>query len=416
MEFRQECFLFELPYDARLASGLVIHRKDDPDADRERGWSRFDLPLWLAREGLPGEPFLDMSGTEESMRSTTLFFGSGDRPGNDPFDFVSEAWPAVFEQQLQEHPWPMRLLYYQPVLWLREHLPGPLGVEAKPRRRHSVVKAVRIASKPAQVSDDWALDQLRSAHKHLREYLAAATTVHGDPELRPVTLQDLPFMVFGYGSDLPRDHRQSVTIERRTYLIHERNIDRPRQPIGQAETDVAMWVSAAADNPMFRVMVFLTSAHQAAYRGEFTHAVVDAGTSVEMLMAAAFRFTAPEHGYSSTKVQNVLEKSGFKNLLVDHCAGLFGYGQDLDRSSDPLGVWWQTGYELRNRVVHTGEEPTEDETLDAVKAADALFRDLGNRLMADSKVEPKLPQIPLDLRRRAEAERTAITNRFGPHA
>lgn len=416
MEFRQECFLFELPYDSRLTSGLAIHRKDDPDADREEEWSDFDLRLWLAREGLPGAPLLDMESTGESMCSTTLIFSNGDRPGEDPFDFVRTAWPGVFRQQPQDHPWPRRLLYYGPVVRLRKHLPGRLGIEPKPRRRHSVVKAVRIAPRPPQVSDEWALEQLRSAHRHLREYLAAAATVHGDPELRPVTLQDLPFMVFGYGSDVPRDHHQSGAVERKTYLIHERNIDRPRQPIGQAEADVAMWVSAAAENPMFRVMVFLTSAHQAAYRGEFTHAVVDAGTSVEMLMAAAFRFAAPEHGYSGKKMQNVLATTGFKNLLIDHCAGLFGYAKDLDRSSDALGVWWQTGYELRNRVVHAGEEPTEDETLDAVKAAEALFRDLGNRLMADPKVEPKLPQIPVDLRRRAEAERTAITNRFGPLA
>jgi hypothetical protein len=356
VDLRQECFLFELPYDARLNLGLMISLQDDPNAQREQGWADFDLQSWLAREN-PGAPLLNVEGTE-SMLGTTLIVSEADRPGNDPLEFVRLAWPDVFRQQLREHPWPRRLLYYRPVVWLREHLPGRLGIGGGTPRYHTVLKAVRIAPKPGVLSDAWRLEQLRSAHNHLRTYLAAATTEHGDPELRPITIQDLPAMVLGYGSDIPHDPVQAVSLDRWMYLVHERIIDRPRAPIGQAAEKVALRVAAAADNPMFRVMVFLTSSHQAAYRGEFTHAVVDAGTSVEMLMAAAFQFSAPEHGYSNQKVANVLGKSGLKTLLVDHCARLFGYDKDLENSNDALGSWWQTGYELRNRVVHAGQEPS----------------------------------------------------------
>jgi hypothetical protein len=414
MDLRQECFLFELPYDARLNLGLMIRLQDDPNAQREQGWADFDLQSWLAREN-PGAPLLNVEATA-SMLGTTLIFSEADRPGNDPFEFVTRAWAEIFQRSRRAHPWPRRLLYYRRVIWLREHLPGRLGFGQRTPRYHTVVKAVRIAPKPEPLSDEWRLEQLRSAHKHLRVYLAAAATEHGDPELRPVTIEDLPAMVFGYGTDVPHDASDQVAVEQRTYVVHERSIDRPRAPLGPAEEQVAMWVSAAADNPMFRVMVFLTSAHQAQYRGEFTHAVVDAGTSIEMLMAAAFQFAAPEQGYDDQKVANILENPSLRNLLEHHCAPLFGYDPDLEHSRDALGDWWQTGYALRNRVVHSGEEPTEDETHDAVWAADTLFRELGDRLRADPQVSPKLPQLPPALVQQAQAETQARHTEFGPHA
>jgi hypothetical protein len=70
MKFRQEHFLFELPYDARLNPGFVNHVKDDPNGTREPDWQTFDLQAWLG---------LDSPPASGSMCSTTLMFSVSQR-------------------------------------------------------------------------------------------------------------------------------------------------------------------------------------------------------------------------------------------------------------------------------------------------------------------------------------------------
>src|ERR1700742_717252 len=86
MKLREERYLFELPYDARLGPNLVNHHKDVVDAPREVEWETFDLQLWLG---------LDTPPVEGTMCSTTLKFSAAERP-TDTMYFVQHALPNFF--------------------------------------------------------------------------------------------------------------------------------------------------------------------------------------------------------------------------------------------------------------------------------------------------------------------------------
>ena len=193
MNLREERFLFELPYDARLRPNFANHVKDERTALREPDWADFNLQRWFG---------LDSPPVEGTMRSTTLMFSAAERPSN-PLYFVERAFPGFFAMsRARVHP-RLRWIYSRPVQWLRAKL-----TRNEPRERRTVVQAIRIAERPEHVTEEWRLRQMHLALDRLNTFLLAAASVHGDAELAPVALQDLPPLVFGMGWDLPRDKRR----------------------------------------------------------------------------------------------------------------------------------------------------------------------------------------------------------------
>lgn len=173
--------------------------------------------------------------------------------------------------------------------------------------------------------------------------------------------------------------------------------------VTKAEADLATWISASRDHPLKNAGDFILSATGLLERGRYSHAVADAGTGVEMLVTASLRLAGPLHGYNASKLTNVLN-GPFASRIKDHFAPVFGYDHDPATSADALGTWWTRTYLLRNKVVHRGHRPTENEAFDAVEAAEALHHDLGARLNADSNLKALLLPIPDEVIRAVERE------------
>jgi hypothetical protein len=388
MELREERFLFQLPYDARLGPYFANHGKDVVDLPREGDWQAFDLQAWLG---------LDSPPVEGTMRSTTLKFSSASRH-YDPMYFVERSFPSFFEvSRAMIHP-RRRWLYSRPIRWLRGK-----ASRSGPSERLTVVEAVRIDEKPEESTQDWRFGQMKIALDRLNTFLLAAASVHGDPELAPVAPQDLPPLVFGMGWDLPRDSDEIPKIDLWTYLIHERFPGRPRLPLTRAEADLVMWMTVEHEHPLVRPSHLFLSAQQALHRGQLTQAIVDSGTAVEMLVSAAIRLVGPEKGYSAAKVQSVLE-APFASRVKDHFARLLEYSSTPAQAEDALGEWWQDGYLVRNAVVHEGRRATEDEASAAIGSAMQLQHDFTERLRTEG-LGGKLPGVPQNVKEAADAAR-----------
>lgn len=331
------------------------------------------------------------------MRSTTLKFSAAQRR-SDPMYFVERAFPNFFELSRRTiHP-RRRWLYGRPARWLKNRI-----WRGGPVERHTVVEAVRIDTKPSVLTEEWRFAQLRVALDRLNQYLLAAATVHGDPELAPIAPQDLPPLVFGMGWNLPRHFDAFEGIDFWTYLLHDRSSNRPRNPLTRAEADLAMWMSVEHNHPLVPSSHLFLSAEQAMHRGQLTHAIVDSGTAVEMLVAAAVRSLAEDQGYSEKKLEGVME-APFANLVKHHFASFLGYATNPKASDDALGIWWREGYQIRHAVVHEGRKATEQEAEEALGSALQLQRDFVERLRAAGKGD-KLPGVPTHIKEAADAAR-----------
>lgn len=389
-KLRHESFLFELPFDAGVQPGFMLHSKDDRDAPREPEWKDFDLQQYLGFEGtlVPGE-----------MVSTTLTFRVAERRGK-PFYFARRAWPEVFASNRWQGSRFERLLATRAAQALLE-LALNSSVE-----RHAVVQATRLAPQPGVANDEWRFGQLLAALENLNGFLIGVGAILEHPEVSPVAVQELPSIVPGWGWDLAPDGSRS-SIEWRTYLAHERHPSSPIEPLSQPETELAMWLSAFPEHPLMPPGEFILNAMQSAHRGRVVHAVIEAGTAIELLISGSLRVAGSPKGYDATKLGNILNGS-FASQAKDHFAVIFGFDRDPKTSSDELGEWWQQCYLLRNKVVHQGYRPSREEVHQAIEASLKLHNETGRRLTADATIKPHLLPIPeqaFDAAAKARAKR-----------
>jgi hypothetical protein len=371
---RHEAWLIELPFDAGLPEDLTIHQKDDPSATREAGWEGYDLQRYLRLDEPSNGP----------MASTTLTFRSGSARES-LFELAEDAWPGAFEHhRRQNDPWPLWKLRGQTFRRIHQFF-RPL------RARRTVVQATRISARPDVTDDLWRHGQLLLALEVLGAFLVASGLVHGEAEVAPVSHRELPLLIPGWGWDVPTYPGDEVDIDWWTYNVHDRG--RPLIPLTTSETKLAVELWQARDHPLMPAAELLLAAQQSGHRGRRTHAVVEASTATELLVSGVLRSIGPTKGYDHTKLSNVLN-GNFKPRVTDHFAPLLGYDRDPSTGNDALGEWWRHGYSLRNRVVHRGHRPSDDETAEAVATARALNFDAGDRLAQDASVAHVLLPIP----------------------
>jgi len=113
--------------------------------------------------------------------------------------------------------------------------------------------------------------------------------------------------------------------------------------------------------------------------------VLEAATVVKLMVNEVIRTVGPEKDlkrYAPDRLARVLG-SPFASRITDHFAPLLGAQRDVKVSTDPLGLWWRTGYELRTRVSHEGYRPLAPEALEAVQTMEALHDWTGRALARD---------------------------------
>jgi hypothetical protein len=142
-------------------------------------------------------------------------------------------------------------------------------------------------------------------------------------------------------------------------------------------------------HPYVPMKVWLTRSMRAQRRGDQVDRVVSLQTSAESMFSATFRMTLVDAGSSSHEIQEQSEYDSYKWLITSRLPQLLGGDWSVQRLNSDLGRYWVDLYELRNRVVHAGYEPSPIEG-DRAEAAFRRVRDyLNQRVWARRKTYPR---------------------------
>lgn len=367
-----EGYLFELPFDSGVPDNYVIHSKDDASAPIEEGWEGFDLSAFLQLHPPIPTP---------NMCSTTLAFRRALVPQMMSFDAVESAFPEVIRMSQLGHPLWRRMLLRSPLHRIR------LRLMRRPCAPRTVVHAIRIALPPEHRTEEarWRDDQITTALRCLNDYLEALAGGRTNLAVGSVRVPDLSPLLFGYRLILPEalsdPERRS---EHFAMVMHE--YVPWSEPLTRDQAEAAWQWSLARGQPLWMAMRWLRDAERSWIRESLEHAVIEAGTAIELAVADTIRSCGLRAGYSSDKITNVLA-GDFAGRVRDHFAALLSFEPDPKSAQDTLGSWWREGYELRNRVVHEGHQPTRLESGRAVGAANALLDDIIDRILTDVRYE-----------------------------
>jgi tetratricopeptide (TPR) repeat protein len=140
-------------------------------------------------------------------------------------------------------------------------------------------------------------------------------------------------------------------------------------------------------------MEFFFAASRSVEQGRPTHAVLEAGTAIELLVNAIIRGVASAENWAPAELEKVLEKYSFRDRFDQKFAPALDQAVDRDEGTDPLSRWWADGYLLRNKVAHAGYRPTDDEVKRAVAAAGALIDFAATRANEDQRLGITVPRL-----------------------
>jgi hypothetical protein len=328
-------FYLELPFDTGLEKGGALRKMHLGEGPLEE-WSDLDL------DDLLGMDPYEVPGT---FPCTTFQFRRGSVVGPGQGAWAAAAFPEVF---------------------------GSSPPDALVSR--TIVRAIRIVPhRTGQFDTKWVRDQFDAALDLLNDFLMLLGEASEDFRIGPVAPIELPTEIHGMKADfrngLPLDWQPFTLL---TYRGQPPNgID---LPAGTIERTLDLVGEPGQPRPFFPAFEMSAAAHRSFFAGRLRHAVLESGTGIELLIYAAVREVAFESGKPLKKVEDILS-AGFKNLVIDHFAPHFSFSSDLDNRADSLGRWWQDGYDLRNRVVHEGHQPTKSEVECALLAAAHLNHD-----------------------------------------
>jgi tetratricopeptide (TPR) repeat protein len=355
-------FYLELPFDVGLSGGAfntieMAHRPLE-------AWEDFDLQGFLGMPPLP-EPAVRPCVLVRFQRVTNAV--------DSPLANVQRAYGSELESGF----------------------PAEAELQA-PTKSVTVVKAERIVPGPGgEFDENWIRGQFRVVLSKLNGDLLALGAATGDHRIGPVHELELQPVIPGWEQDL-RDLGDPAKTPRAFWLLLHAGRYSGATDHDATVINHALGLAArGGGGPFFSTMEFLFAARRSLEMGRLTHAVLETGTAVELLVSGVVRAVGLRKQWTAQKLENVLgDTMGFRNRFVDHFARALGVVVDQAASgADPVNNWLRVAYPLRNKIVHSGYQPTNEEAVQALVLASALMDYVADTAENDAQLGITFPNL-----------------------
>jgi hypothetical protein len=358
-------FILEMPHDLGLPESFSIGTIDSRPSGLE-SWSTQDLARFATVQGdLPPDtgPGTRMVFRRRSVRTAV------------PLEAADQAFrdwlaPILSETELERRE--ADLAHY-----LEEGLTHPLTVVGLSR-------FVAASSVPDEGLESWLHEQLEVALNDLNTLLATLGLVTGDWRIGPIAADQLPGLVpvileSSHGTE---DQRSGTTI---TLELHNQvpNLADQQLDPERIEAALGLWTAANhGEQPFFPAFQLFFEAGRFGAGGRRRESILILATAIELLVSTTLGEVGTRRGSSDEEIERARNDPP-RTRVRKHLARALGIAIDLEADGDPFGRWWQTGYALRNRVVHEGARPSRAELEAAWAGAEEMLAGLKSALAGD---------------------------------
>ena len=361
-------FFVELPFDIRLPAGAIKRGEvdfNDPTLGRIDGWADVTID---PHTGVPDFPEPGV------WPSTTISWRRRSRRPARP-DRI--AWGIFGDEMLSDV-----------ALWRRVSISARVQLtrfRSSYGETATVVRLIRVDSPPAlPLTSEWVSSQFARGLRHLNEFLVPLSWVSADPRMAPLHPRQLSARIAGFQTDIgARLHGRRSRREPFLLRLDEGNsVSGAGLPSRFVDEALQMAPDPGTTRPFLPILDFLVAGRGALARGLNAQAVIDATTTIELLVNQVIIEIGPQKDprrYGGHRLQSVLD-APFKSRVVDHYAKLLGATPDLAAEGDEIGRWWNRCYLLRNRVAHEGVRPSDHDAALAVMESERLNDWTGRRI------------------------------------
>ncbi|MHB8657727.1 MAG: tetratricopeptide repeat protein [Solirubrobacteraceae bacterium] len=245
-----------------------------------------------------------------------------------------------------------------------------------PRQSSSVVMAIRIVPHHGtEFGNAWLHQQFEKVLSTLNEKLLALGAASDDHSIGPVTERQLPIAVFGFQGDMRNVRAGHIRdLDPFVLMLHQGGGLRENDHDGSVINYAMAIADRGGRGPFFPALEFMFAARRSFDAGMLAQSVLEAGTAIELLVNRTVLGIELNRQSTQDRIDNLLENTGFRNLIRDHLAPHLGISVDRHLSgADPVSNWLRIAYLLRNRVAHRGHKPSMGETVEALQLADEFI-------------------------------------------
>lgn len=125
-------------------------------------------------------------------------------------------------------------------------------------------------------------------------------------------------------------------------------------------------------NPMILSEELMLDAYRKINEGFYNDALITAQTSLESLIRNLARELLILEGKSETEVLTWMEDTPFMSIIKTKMGGWIGGRWDKSHIGSPVQTWYDNGYSLRNRVIHTGRNVEKTEVIEAINTINEM--------------------------------------------
>jgi hypothetical protein len=219
------------------------------------------------------------------------------------------------------------------------------------------------------------------------DFLTGYIVALAEPFVHPITTLDLGSVVFRGAID-----RDGMWHDLGVLFMHIETLPTFVQPLDIEKVapllDLA-WTAVRGGQPLIPAKLWYWRALSAERRGDSADRVSSLQTSMESLLYGIYRLTLVDQGVSAGEIDHLVQDQLFKPLVATKLPPLLGGRWDLTAQHSELGAYWAELYELRNRVVHSGYDPSIPEADAATTAYLALRSFLDVRIWAKRRELPR---------------------------
>jgi hypothetical protein len=253
-------------------------------------------------------------------------------------------------------------------LYRRDPAGEPLG----PKWGHGLgtyEQWVSLETPGGRTEDDTPGDLAYAFHRCLRtldHFLRAHQVAFKDVRVHPVTTQELGPIVWrgAYGAD-------GVWIDLGPILMHPEALPYSPAPVVSEENNQKLTQAMRALDSRYPFVMTLLW-HQQALRqrrdlGDRALSIVSLQTAVETMIYDLWRMLLIDKGRAAAQITKVVDADApFASIIRTRMPGLLGGPWDTSQPTTPVGAYWNSVHDIRNRIVHSGYIP-------GTREADAAF-------------------------------------------
>ena len=143
-------------------------------------------------------------------------------------------------------------------------------------------------------------------------------------------------------------------------------------------------------NPFVLSELLVNVSRRMMTQGQYKEAVIFIQTSIEIFLSNLLIEFLKHEGEKDEESKNKVSELPFLSIIKKEMAIRLGGSWDITKIGSELNIWYEKTYRIRNKIIHSGYQPTFDEVNEAMHSAGNFQKFILTQLKKRKSVYPNI--------------------------